>query len=973
MDPTAAQVPAPEVRRLNPAALAGVVLALCLGMTDQLWYGAEQAAALAQRAAFDNRAGQVVHQVGERINGDVQMLRGVQALFGSSETVTRSEFADFVFSHDLERDAPGAQAVMFLRWQAPSEGAGGGAQPGAAPVVYVEPYSGANAAVPGVDAYADPARRQMLEQARDSGQPAISRRLTLAQDGDKTPDGFALALPVYRNGAPHATVDERRAALEGWVMAPVRLADLLAGLPAPDAHLTLELADVALPPQVQALTTGDLTGVYRLGVGGQAWSLKVSARAGQLGSGYRPLAIALVGLATSLVLSVLTWLLARSTVAVGRALERSRSLAQELDAQRREALALADAAHSARAMMEAILDSTIDGMLVDDGQGRILAANRRLRELWCVPHALEAGGDERALIEHMSAQLADSAAFLHSRSQRGHDRMDQSVTLRLADGRIFEQNVSQVRLGQRCAALWSFRDVTERTQIEQRERGHRHVLELLARGAPLRSILEAVVLGVEAANPSMRCAIMLLEGSERLVTGAAPSLPEFYRRAIDHSPVGPAAGSCGAAVFTGARMVVEDVRTHPHWAPFREEAERAGLLSCWSEPIRSGSGRILGSFAIYHATPVYPSPANLMMIEQAAQLTGIALEQAGAAQAVRVEQERFRSLYENAPVALWALDWSEVRAAWRQLQADGVAQAEQMGAWLHAHPHEARRLADLVRISDVNAAALAQVGARARQLSQLSVAQVFGGARACCFADAVGALAAGEAMFACEASYLRIDGQERQNQVTLLTMPGHAETLDFVIVSTLDITERKRADAELLQLAGTDFLTGLPNRREFMQRLEQELARLQRSSDDCAALLMLDIDHFKRVNDSFGHAVGDAMLRHMAALMRDSQRKVDVLGRLGGEEFAVLLPGATLDAANSYAERLRENVAATPLREFDQAIGITVSVGIAALEPGEPSADAALVRADRALYRAKEAGRNCVCSCPAGQGDDVRR
>ena len=227
----------------------------------------------------------------------------------------------------------------------------------------------------------------------------------------------------------------------------------------------------------------------------------------------------------------------------------------------------------------------------------------------------------------------------------------------------------------------------------------------------------------------------------------------------------------------------------------------------------------------------------------------------------------------------------------------------------------------------------------------------------------------GALMHACETSFLRLDGAERQNEVTLLVMPGYADTLAFVIVSTIDITERKRIDAELLVLATTDFLTELPNRREFMRRLDDEQARLQRSVNECASVLMIDIDHFKLVNDGHGHAMGDAVLRHMAALMREAQRKIDVLGRVGGEEFAVLLPGATLESAQMYAERLRQLVAERPLIAEGRRIAITISIGLARLHPNDAAGDAALIRADHALYRAKAEGRNRVRRAPEDWAD----
>ncbi len=976
LNPVAPAAPLP--RRFNPLALAGVVMTLCLGMTWQLWSSAEHDAAADVRAQFDYRAAEAVEQLTGRLTASVHMLRGVQALYASSVAVSRAEFADYVFSHDLERELPGVQGIAYMQavrmpelpaWLARLRADGFGdyavAPPGErpfyAPVAYIEPFGAPGLRALGYDAFSDPVRRAMLEHARDSGQPAMSGRLALVRDGPGAErNGFLIALPIYRNGAPRLNMAQRRAALQGWVAAPCRIQQVLAGINGGGA-LALHLYDDAVEGAPPRPPGASLRSLRPLNLGGHRWTVAVDAVGpmGRDGASLRPMAIAITGLAATLVLTVLTWLLARSSVTTGQALDQARTLAGELEQGRRQAVALADTAHRAQAMMRSILDSTIEGILVDNGERSVLASNQRFRELWGVPAGLDMVGDDQALLEHMVAQLLHPAPFLHRRSLTGSEHRDQQEqqrdVLRLKDGRYFEQAGSPVRLGAERARLWSFRDITERKQIEQRDRAHRHVLELLARGAPLAAILDAVVLGVEEGNPSMLCSVMLLDASgEHLLTVSAPSLPAQFNDALNGASIGPTAGSCGAAAFHGARVIVENIATHPHWAPYRDLAVKAGLASCWSEPIRSGSGRVLGSFAIYHRTPHYPSAAHIVLIEQAAQLAGIALERAEAASAVRVSEERFRSLYQNAPVALWEQDWSGVLEDCKRLRAEGV---DDIGAWLRAHPADAAQVAALVRIADANGAALEQAGGVDQ--SGLTLAQNFGTLEGC-FCDAVAALAGGALMFACESSFTRLDGEERQNEVTLLVMPGYADTLAFVIVSTIDITERKRQGAELLMLATTDFLTCLPNRREFMARLEDELARLQRNVNDCACVLMLDIDHFKLVNDMHGHATGDAVLRHMAGLMREGQRKIDVLGRVGGEEFAVLLPGATLEAAQMYAERLRQKVAERPLTHEGKLIAITVSVGLARLHANDANCDAALIRADHALYQAKEQGRNRV-------------
>ena len=189
----------------------------------------------------------------------------------------------------------------------------------------------------------------------------------------------------------------------------------------------------------------------------------------------------------------------------------------------------------------------------------------------------------------------------------------------------------------------------------------------------------------------------------------------------------------------------------------------------------------------------------------------------------------------------------------------------------------------------------------------------------------------------------------------------------YLVCVTLDITERKLAQAaladsekKLLVLATTDVLTELPNRRQFLARLTEEFARVRRFGIQRCSVLMLDLDHFKRINDAHGHAIGDAVLQHFAQLMRNAFRKIDMAARVGGEEFAVILPGSDLAAARTSAERLRELVAKTPLVQGGKTISVTVSIGVATMVPSDFEADQTLIRADEALYRAKENGRNQV-------------
>ncbi|VXD05064.1 Diguanylate cyclase (GGDEF) domain-containing protein [Pseudomonas sp. 8Z] len=180
------------------------------------------------------------------------------------------------------------------------------------------------------------------------------------------------------------------------------------------------------------------------------------------------------------------------------------------------------------------------------------------------------------------------------------------------------------------------------------------------------------------------------------------------------------------------------------------------------------------------------------------------------------------------------------------------------------------------------------------------------------------------------------------------------------IVLTLVSLAIRRYQHRIDALATTDSLTELPNRRGFDLLAEQALQEAQRDSIPLCALL-LDLDHFKLINDEHGHLAGDAVLRRFAEQLRGALRQSDILCRWGGEEFIVLLKNSDRQAAHELAEKLRQHCAAQRYPVSDKTLQVTVSLGLSQWQPGE-SLHALLGRADRALYRAKQAGRDRVCS-----------
>ena len=202
--------------------------------------------------------------------------------------------------------------------------------------------------------------------------------------------------------------------------------------------------------------------------------------------------------------------------------------------------------------------------------------------------------------------------------------------------------------------------------------------------------------------------------------------------------------------------------------------------------------------------------------------------------------------------------------------------------------------------------------------------------------------------------------------VTISPLAEPDGTIKRVCLMVYDVTDvacsriqLEKANAELDRLSKTDNLTKLLNRGAWESLLNSEFARFRRYHHDCT-LIMIDIDNFKRVNDQYGHQMGDEVIRHLADTMRTCLRNTDHLGRYGGEEFAIILPETNLEGARIIAERLRETIAQAHIHSNGIDLSYTISLGLATLQPQIASSQDWLRQADEALYAAKHAGRNQV-------------
>ncbi|NMA69798.1 MAG: GGDEF domain-containing protein [Desulfitobacterium sp.] len=209
---------------------------------------------------------------------------------------------------------------------------------------------------------------------------------------------------------------------------------------------------------------------------------------------------------------------------------------------------------------------------------------------------------------------------------------------------------------------------------------------------------------------------------------------------------------------------------------------------------------------------------------------------------------------------------------------------------------------------------------------------------------------------------LVVDGEERFFEIDMVPLGEPQNGNTRMLKSIRDVTEERKIQEKLRFLATTDSLSGLYNRGEFMNLAKKEFARAKRDNEELSLLLM-DLDHFKNINDSFGHEAGEEVIREMGRTIMANFRKSDIAGRIGGEEFAVVLKCASLDEGIKVAEKFRETVARRKVIYEKQEISFTVSIGVAAMsDNADDISDIGdlLKIADTALYKAKAKGRNCV-------------
>lgn len=457
-------------------------------------------------------------------------------------------------------------------------------------------------------------------------------------------------------------------------------------------------------------------------------------------------------------------------------------------------------------------------------------------------------------------------------------------------------------------------DISERKRAEQWQQHYADTLSMIMTEAPTPAVLESLAVFAEQQADGLFCSILLLSSDgKRLHSAAAPSLPRFFSFAFNEVEIGPHAGTCGTAAFSGELVITEDILNHPNWEPWRELATKAGVRSCWSHPILSVGNRVLGTFAIYRREPSVPSKEDLQLIRQSASLAAIALERAQHNE----DQRLARVVFEQSIEGLMVTDIDDqvlmVNHAFETLT--GYTADEVIG--------NTPNIIDKDNMDPVTD--------NERIESLINHGRWQG-----------------------EVPGRKKSGDNYSLAISVATVHDAAGLPSHFISTLTDVSEQKIQAARIEQLAFYDALTGLPNRALFLDRLEHTLLASKRHGGQ-GALLFLDLDRFKEINDSQGHAVGDLALVEVARRFQGAARKEETLARLGGDEFVLIAENADVEAAVLIATRLQRSLV-EPLNLLGHAYSVGASIGIAFYPADGETSEDLIKRTDIAMYRAKASG-----------------
>ncbi|QIB52916.1 MULTISPECIES: diguanylate cyclase [Pseudomonas] len=535
-----------------------------------------------------------------------------------------------------------------------------------------------------------------------------------------------------------------------------------------------------------------------------------------------------------------------------------------------------------------------------------------------------------------------------------------------------EVSLSLVQYGGKAALMFTGLNITPLKNAERADRLRQKAMASMARDSVLSVTLDQLAAIVEIAIPGAHCAIMVHDDeTDMLRLGGGKSVPPEFREGLGLVPVEFGAAGCGTAAYIQGSVVSHDIRADQRWERFRRCAELAGFRACWSEPMFGSGNVLLGTFDVYHTAPWTPGNEDIDRLTGPLHLAGLTIERHRGKIAldnmVMSEQMVRRISTDLLTVDPHETDQAISRTCSElgehfQAQRVVLCQLDTAGENLHL-THE---------WADSTEQLLAQQAVEHFPLSETALQALFGDQSKLVVSGKGERPSSSDGV----SELLPLDGNQslllaavsRQGRIagflgvvrsstTTAWTSRRIQTVELMASLLSSAITRKDLVNSLTFQAVRDQLTGLYNRHKLEEILSQEVARCLRYSS-VFSVIIFDLDHFKSVNDRFGHNGGDAVLSSIARIVEANVRETEIAGRWGGEEFLMVLPETTLDSALQLAERLRSNVEA---HQFPIPQQVTVSIGVASFASGD-TPKKIVQRADAALYAAKEAGRNRVMS-----------
>jgi len=460
-------------------------------------------------------------------------------------------------------------------------------------------------------------------------------------------------------------------------------------------------------------------------------------------------------------------------------------------------------------------------------------------------------------------------------------------------------------------------DLTDQHRAQELEELRIFLLESLTGGLTLEVVLKDITGKLESLKPGTLCSIFLVDGEGHFEQNIAPSLPDFYNQAIAGQLT--AAGICTGdnPLVAGRRTIIENIAMHPDWQAYKELADQAGLAACWSEPIYSSAAELLGAFVIHQRCPAMPTAHDLKLIEMVTHFIALVFERKRTEAQLKLAAKVFEQSNEGFMITDAKRKIIMVNHAFSSIT--GYTEAEVLGQpsnMLSYGYHEE----DFYR--NIWTAIQTQGYWQGENWSR------------------------------------RKNGELYPELLNISVVRDSAGKITEYVGVFADITQIKTSERRLEFLAHHDPLTSLPNRLLLFLRIEHGIDVARRENKQLA-LLMLDLDRFKDVNDSLGHLAGDQLLQLVAERLTSRLRDTDTVARLGGDEFTILLEDI---AHPEDAARLAETIIADLSEPWQLPLGgevrIGVSIGISLYPQYGDTPEILLQQADTALYQAKGAGRN---------------